>query len=603
MAADKSHAKGGSELKAAMAKGRGLFLSVGLFSFFVNLLMLTGPLFMLQVYDRVLGSRSEATLVALVVLIAILYLIMGFLDYARGRVLARVGAEFQTSMDRRVFEAVLKRSVVPVERSAPASGLRDLESVQRLLSSPALFAVFDMPWVPIFIGAIFLFHPLLGYLAVAGGLILVSVTMFNQLLTRKPVNEANGMSAAADKFAESVREEGEMIQGLGMRGSVLTRWRMSRDKALEAQITSSDLTGTFSTGSKTFRLFLQSAMLGLGAYLVLQGEMTPGAMIAGSILLGRALSPIEQAIGQWPLVIRARQGWSSLSELLTKTPVDPERTELPAPRAILEGQQITVVPPGEQVATLRALDNYDPDALGQYIGYLPQDVALFNGSIAENIARLSMQPDPAQVVEAAKKAGAHEMILKMPDGYDTQISAGTGRLSGGQKQRIGLARAMYGVIGFIALIALVFGLGGWAAMANIAGAIVASGQIEVEANRQVVQHPEGGVVGEILADDGDIVDAGDVLVRFDDTLLRSELSIIEGQLFELIARRGRLEAERDGFEGIAFPEEIELLSPESEIDIQNLKAGQLRLLEARSESSPLRLPKAGAGSLKLKLKS
>lgn len=489
MAADRTLEKGRIELRAAMAKGRGLFLTVGIFSFFVNLLMLTGPLFMLQVYDRVLGSRSEATLVALVVLIAILYLIMGFLDYARGRILARVGAEFQSSMDRRVFEAVLKRSVVPMERMAPATGLRDLEAVQRLLSSPALFAVFDMPWVPIFIGAIFLFHPLLGYLAVAGGLILVSVTMFNQLLTRKPVNEANGMSAAADQFAESVREEGEMIQGLGMRGSVLTRWRASRDKALAAQIASSDLTGTFATGSKTFRLFLQSAMLGLGAYLVLQGEMTPGAMIAGSILLGRALSPIEQAIGQWPLVIRARQGWGSLSELLAKTPVDADRTELPAPRAILEGQQITVVPPGEQVATLRmvsfrvepgqamgvigpsgagkstlarailgiwrpasgkvrldgaSLDNYDPDALGRYIGYLPQDVALFNGTIAENIARLSTSPDPALVVEAAKKAGAHDMILKMPDGYDTQITAGTGRLSGGQKQRIGLARAMYG---------------------------------------------------------------------------------------------------------------------------------------------------------------
>jgi len=201
-------------------------------------------------------------------------------------------------MDRRVFEAVLKRSVVPMERMAPSTGLRDLEAVQRLLSSP-------------------------------------------------------GMAMAADKFAESVREEGEMIQGLGMRGSVLTRWRGSRDKALAAQIQSSDLTGTFSTGSKTFRLFLQSAMLGLGAYLVLQGEMTPGAMIAGSILMGRALSPVEQAIGQWPLVIRARQGWASLSELLAKTPEEPERTELPVPRAILDGQQVTVVPPGEQAATLR----------------------------------------------------------------------------------------------------------------------------------------------------------------------------------------------------------------------------------------------------------
>ena len=489
MSTAKHYPSGAAELKDGLKKGRSLVWTVGIFSFFVNLLMLTGPLFMLQVYDRVLGSRSEATLVALVVLVAILYLIMGLLDHARGRILARVGAEFQSSMDRRVFEAVLKRAVVPMERSRPATGLKDLEAVQRLMSSPALFAVFDMPWVPIFIGAIFIFHPILGYLALGGGVFLIAVTLLNQLITRKPVNEANGMSAAADSFAESIREEGEVIQGLGMRGAVLNRWRGYRDKALESQISSSDLTGTFSVSSKTFRLFLQSMMLAVGAYLVLRGELTPGAMIAGSILPGRALAPVEQAIGQWPLVIRARQGWASLAELLEKTPKDPQRTELPVPRAIMDAQQITVIPPGEQIATLRmvsfrvepgqamgvigpsgagkstlarailgiwrpasgkvrldgaALDNYDPDVLGQHIGYLPQDVALFNGTIAENIARMSDQPDPKLVVEAAKKAGAHDMILKMPDGYDTKITGGSGRLSGGQKQRIGLARAMYG---------------------------------------------------------------------------------------------------------------------------------------------------------------
>ena len=485
----KDNANGSAELSEAIRKGRGLFMSVFFFSIFVNLLMLTGPIFMLQVYDRVLGSRSEATLVALVVLVAVLYLIMGILDHARGRILARSGAKFQASMDRRVFEAVLKRSVVPSERSKPASGLRDLESVQRLMSSPALLAVCDMPWVPIFIGAIFIFHPWLGYLALAGGLFLVSVTLMNQLLTRKPVGEANGMAVQADTFAESIRESGEVIQGLGMRGSVLQRWRQYRDRALEAQISSSDLTGTFATTSKTFRFFLQSAMLALGAYLVLQGELTPGAMIAGSILLGRALAPVEQAIAQWPLVIRARAGWKALAELLEKSPQEPERTELPKPKAIMEAQQITVVPPGEQVATLRmvsfrldpgqalgvigpsgagkstlarailgiwrpasgkvrldgaSLDNYDPDTLGQHIGYLPQEVSLFNGTIAENIARMSSQPDPAMVVEAAKKAAAHDMILSFPEGYDTVISGGSGRLSGGQKQRIGLARAMYG---------------------------------------------------------------------------------------------------------------------------------------------------------------
>ena len=480
---------GSAELSKTMRKGRSLFLSVGLFSIFVNLLMLTGPIFMLQIYDRVLGSRSEATLVAMTALVAVLYLIMGILDHARGRILARAGAAFQSTMDSRVFSAVLKRSVVPADRSKPASGLRDLEAVQRLLSSPALFAVFDLPWVPIFIGAIFIFHPWLGYLALAGGLVLISLTFLNQLFSRKPVSEANGMSVAADNFAESIRESGEVIQGLGMRDSVMRRWQQYRERALQAQISSSDLTGTFSTSSKTFRFFLQSAMLALGAYLVLQQELTPGAMIAGSILLGRALAPVEQAIAQWPLVIRARQGWRSLAELLEKTPPEPDRTELPRPKAIMEAQQITVVPPGEQIATLRmvsfrvepgqalgvigpsgagkstlarailgiwrpasgkvrldgaSLDNYDPDTLGRYIGYLPQDVTLFNGTIAENIARMSSQPDPAKVVEAAKKAAAHDMILKFPDGYDTMISGGSGRLSGGQKQRIGLARAMYG---------------------------------------------------------------------------------------------------------------------------------------------------------------
>lgn len=485
----KEFARGRAELGEAMRSGRGLFWTVGLFSIFVNLLMLTGPLFMLQVYDRVLGSRSEATLVALFGLVALLYLLMAVLDHARGRILARVGAEFQTILDRRVFEAVLRRAVVPVERNRPASGLHDLEAVQRLLSSPVLFAVFDIPWVPLYIGMIFIFHPWLGYLALAGGGLIISLTFINQVLTRRPVMEANGLSAQANAFAEAVREEGEVVQGLGMRGAVLRRWRQFRDAALAAQISSSDKTGTFTTASKSFRLFLQSAMLALGAYLVLQREMTPGAMIAGSILLGRALAPVEQAIGQWPLVIRARQGWNNLAELLERTPPEPERTELPAPRAILEAQQITVVPPGEQAATLRmvsfriepgqamgvigpsgagkstlarailgiwrpasgkmrldgaSLDNYDVDTLGRYIGYLPQDVALFSGSIAENIARLSDEPDPAKVVEAAKKAAAHDMILKMPDGYDTQITAGSGRLSGGQKQRIGLARAMYG---------------------------------------------------------------------------------------------------------------------------------------------------------------
>ena len=351
------------------------------------------------------------------------------------------------------------------------------------------FAIFDIPWTPVFIFAIFIFHPLSGWLAVAGGLVLILVTIVNQITTAKPVREATVAAAQSDAFASGARNEAELVQGLGMRPAVLARWQETRQKALADQISSADKTGTFSTLSKTFRFFLQSAMLAGGAYLVLQGEMTPGAMIAGSILMGRALAPVEQAINGWPIFQRARQGWTSLKELLSTTPALVPPTKLPAPRAILETQQITVLPPGEQSATLRmvsfrlepgqalgvigpsgsgkstlaraitgiwppasgtvrldgaTLDRYAPEDLGRAIGYLPQDVALFGATIAQNIARLAAEPDAAAVVKAAKRAGAHEMILKLPDGYDTMINPGGSRLSGGQKQRIGLARAMYG---------------------------------------------------------------------------------------------------------------------------------------------------------------
>jgi ABC transporter transmembrane region len=286
----------------------GWFWAIGLFGVFANLLMLTGPLYMLQVYDRVLSSRSEATLLALTLLIAALYAIMGLLDYARGRLAARVGSTVQTRLDERVFRTGLRRALGLGERTRPASGLKDLESVQRLLSSPVLFAVFDMPWAPVFLFAIFLFHPWLGWLAIAGGLVLVAVTLLNQWLTRRPEAEANAAAMFSDNFAEVMRQQAETVQALGMTRPALARWQALRRRALAAQLGSSDRIGQFSTFSKTFRFFLQSAMLGLGAYLVLKGEMTAGAMIAASILLGRALAPVEQAIGGWPLVLRARQG-------------------------------------------------------------------------------------------------------------------------------------------------------------------------------------------------------------------------------------------------------------------------------------------------------
>lgn len=479
---------GRDELLAARRQSRPYYWFVGIFSLFVNILMLTGPMYMLQVYDRVLGSRSEATLIALSVLVIFLYSMMGLLDYVRGRIMGRVAARFQSALDLRVFDAVLRRAAVQNDELAQ-TGLRDLESVQRLMSSPVLMAFFDIPWTPLFIIGIMIFHPWMGYLAIVGGLILVAVTLVNQLVSKNPTLKSNMAVMQAERTADQIRQEAEMVQALGMRGDAFKRWMKARSQALSGQITSADLTGTFSTTTKTLRMLLQSAMLGLGAYLVLQGELTPGAMIAGSILMGRALAPIELLIGQWALVQRARKGWDNLSQLLSEVPEASQPTQLPKPAAKLEVQQLTVVAPGDQQAALRlvsfnvgpgqacgvigpsgagkstlaraltgvwrpaggkirldgaSLDQYGAETLGQHIGYLPQRVTLFDGTIAENIARLSPNPDPEQVVAAAMKADAHEMILKLPQGYDTRVSASGGRLSGGQTQRIGLARAMYG---------------------------------------------------------------------------------------------------------------------------------------------------------------
>ncbi|OZB17633.1 MAG: type I secretion system permease/ATPase [Rhodobacterales bacterium 34-62-10] len=479
---------GFQELREERRKCRHLFWAVGLFSVFANLLMLTGPIYMLQVYDRVLGSGSVATLVALTSLVAFLYGIMGLLDHARGRIMARAGARFQAGLDRRVFDAVLRKSAGhPLDASV--SGLRDLEAVQRFMVSPVVMALFDMPWVPIFLLGIALFHPWLGYLALGGGAVLVLLTLANQIATRAPVAQANQAQAAADTLSSQIRTEAEMVQALGMRDAAFDRWKRARDAVLTRHLVAADLGGGFAAASKGLRLFLQSAMLGLGALLVIRGEVSAGAMIAASILLGRALAPIEQAIGNWALVQRAMRGWSDLARLLSEVPPESTRTALPVPRARLEVQGLTVIPPGENQAVLRmlsflvepgqaigvigpsgagkstlaraltgawpavagkvrldgaALDQYSPAALGQHIGYLPQRVQLFDGTIAENIARMSLTPDAGQVVAAARKAAAHEMILKLPDGYDTRVSGAGGRLSGGQIQRIGLARAMYG---------------------------------------------------------------------------------------------------------------------------------------------------------------
>jgi len=480
---------GPSELRSARSEQRSLFFMVLIFSSLVNLLMLTGPLYMLQIYDRVLGSQSQETLVTLTVLIVLLFLLMGILDHARARVAARAGARFLDRLDKRVFSASVRLAAVAPNDQQAMAAQRDLDGIHRLLISPVFMALFDVPWTPLFIFVIFVFHPMLGILAIVGGLLLVLITVMNQMSTKRISAEASGSTMAAERMSDQIRSEAEIVQSLGMRGSTFARLGQARRHATETNLSASDIGGAYSATTKTFRLFLQSAMLGLGAWLVLKGELTPGAMIAGSILMGRALAPIEQSIGQWALVQRAQEGWDRLGALLGRVPPEPEVTPLPAPRAILDVQGISVAPPGEAVPVLRgvsftlgegkalgvigpsgsgkstlaravcgvwrplagkvrldgaALDQFDPDTLGRYIGYLPQRITLFDGTIAENIARLDLNPNAEAIVKAARAAAAHDMILALPQGYDTRVSSIGGRLSGGQIQRIGLARALYG---------------------------------------------------------------------------------------------------------------------------------------------------------------
>jgi ATP-binding cassette subfamily C protein len=481
--------QGKEELGAARKVFSGMLGATGLFSICLNVLMLTGPLFMLQVYDRVLGSGSEATLLALFIIVAFLYLVMGLLDGVRGRVLSRVGAQFQSRLEKRVFDASLRRASLEAFDAGRSNAMDDLSAIQRFLGSSVMAAFFDLPFVPVFLFGIALFHPYLGLLAISGGGVLVLVALLNRWMSQGPQSVASRADADASQMAMRLGADAETIQGLGMQGAAFERWFKLRNVALVNALSAKDWTSTFSAFSKALRLFLQSAMLALGAWLVLQREVSPGAMIASSILLGRALQPIDLMIGQWSSVQRALRGWSDLVELLGNYKESTPRTELPRPTAKLTVDKATIVPPGQGQASLRAisfdlqpgeamgvigpsgagkstlaraltnvwkvsvgairldgakLEQYDTNVLGGYIGYLPQNVQLFDGTIAENIAKLEAQPDGKSVVLAAKKADAHAMILSLPDGYDTRVSSGGGLLSGGQLQRIGLARAFYG---------------------------------------------------------------------------------------------------------------------------------------------------------------
>ena len=337
-----------SELRDVRRELRGIMVTVGLFSVFMNLLMLTGPLFMLQTYDRVLSARSESTLVALVGLMAFMFLIMGLLDWARGRLLTRMGARFQARLDRRVFNAILKRSVSDQkidEKTGSGQQLKDLEAVNRFYASPVFAALFDAPWTPVFLIGLGYFHPWIGAFAVTGGCLLALSAVLNQYSTRTSSVKAAVSGFVSDRYADQLRDEAETIRSLGMQSNAFEKWGRSREKALDLSVRSADMGGTFSSLSRIFRMFLQSAMLGLGAYLVLQGQIAPGVMIASSILMGRALQPVETLINQWPMVQRSKRAWDNLAALLAEVDEDKPTVELPRPRARLEVQGISVTPP------------------------------------------------------------------------------------------------------------------------------------------------------------------------------------------------------------------------------------------------------------------
>lgn len=481
--------EGAEELRAVLLRSRGVFLAVVTFSTVVNLLMLTSPIYMMQVYDRVLGSGSEATLMALSAIATFLFVCWGLLDHVRGRAMSVVGARFQAELDRRVFYAAMERSAVAPNDLNAVNAQRDLEAVRAFLTAPALLGIIDLPWTPVFLAILYAFHPFMGWLSVAGGTILVAATVLHQLLSKDSQKQASSASVASERIADQLKLEAEALRALGMTDAGYGLWQKEREQSLAKGIEVAGLSAGFGSFTKTFRLFLQSAMLGLGAWLVLRNELTSGAMIAGSILLGRALAPIEMVVGQWALPQRAAEGWRRLSVLLSWVPKSRDRVELPRPNAALEVDSLTVAPPGEQLVQLRSvsfrlepgqalgiigpsgagkttlakaltgvwrplsgkvrldsasLEQYDPVRLGRLIGYLPQRIGLFEGTIAENIARLDPNPDSSRIVEAARKADAHDMIVRLPQGYETRLSAAGGRLSGGQMQRIGLARALYG---------------------------------------------------------------------------------------------------------------------------------------------------------------
>ncbi len=454
------------------------------FSMFINILQLTFPIYMLLIYDRVLSSYSMSTLAVLTIAAVVSLIVMSVLEFIRSRLLVRCGVAIDQALSRDVLDEVLKQAAIPGSNPSQAT-LSDVNTLRNFFGGNAIFTLFDIPWTPLFLAVIFFLHPLMGMVATGGAVLLVILAIINEKVSRKPLTAANVANSTSMRFVESARRNGQLVRSMGMIGSVTTRWHGFNDSVMKLQTQASRKSGLVQSISGWLRQSMQVFIYGVGAWLTLRGETTAGVMIASSIIMGRALAPVQMGIGSWKNMIEARSAWGRLDTMFTDRS-DPEKMDLPAPTGQLEAENVGFsinkkvilddisfsLQPGESVGMIGPsgagkstlcrlllgiwpassgavrmdgsdIYSWDQEKLGPYIGYLPQDIELFSGTVAENIARLG-EVDSEVVIAAAQSAGVHEMVLNFPEGYDTRIGDGGIVLSGGQRQRIGLARALYG---------------------------------------------------------------------------------------------------------------------------------------------------------------
>ncbi|MEI4263469.1 type I secretion system permease/ATPase [Roseovarius sp. D0-M9] len=476
-----------TSLDAAYGRFRSTFIATIVFSFFTNLLMFVGPLYMLQIYDRVLSSRNEMTLVMISVIAIALLISYGLLEFTRSRLLVRAGMQFDEVLANPVFHRVVKQQTAMPGGNAQIA-LSDIDKVREFMTGQGILAFFDAPWVPLFLALCFAFHPWLGIVATIGAAIIFALAITNEFATRNVLQDASKAAQGANHFVSTTMQNAEVIRALGMEKQLTQRWLNQHDDMLVHQAKASDRAGSIMATSKFIRMSLQVAILGTGAYLAIQQLISPGIMIAASIVMGRALAPVEQAVGQWKQFVGARSSHKRLKQLFDNVADQEERTELPEPKGNLKVEQLFATVPGTRDTLLRGINfsieagevlaiigpsgsgksslvrhlvgamspasgavrldgtemhHWDPDQLGRFIGYLPQDVKLFGGSVAENISRFEEEPTDTDIVEASTMSGAHEMVQTLANGYETNVGDGGMFLSGGQRQRVGLARAVY----------------------------------------------------------------------------------------------------------------------------------------------------------------